>query len=150
MPIEQVTTDYVVKVRAGLFDAASMLDELTARGDLGPMVRLVIGAIRVAVVEGLNALGDVLTDAPPAPARRGKPDARANRDHRHRFKATSNGVQICEVCGKEKGAGGRPRAAAADEAPPPDTRTAPLPFKPNPEAADRHADGGLGSSGMRR
>lgn len=50
---------------------------------------------------------------------------------------------VCKKCGKAKSAGGRPKK---DEAPAEDTRTSPLPFKPNPNA-DAYADGGMGSSG---
>lgn len=82
-------------------------------------------------------------EAAPPPAR-----ARRTGEHRHTFDAA--GVCAKPGCGKQKSARGRKAAdEGAPAAPPADTRT--LPLRPvGDAAADRYADGGLGSSGMRR
>lgn len=97
----------------------------------------------------------------------GRPAARASSKPRkpsaaprHRF---VNGVCAAfhvpgQLCGAPKQRGGRPakstaNAASAETAPPVDTRTAPLPGVTAPmgdRAADKYADGGQGSSSMRR
>ena len=66
---------------------------------------------------------------------------RAAGKHRHKFDAAG----VCQ-CGKAKSAAGR-KPAAADVPPPVDPRQ--QPFKPI-GTADNFADGGMGSSGMKR
>jgi hypothetical protein len=144
--IDEATRSFASDVLERMQRARDMIDELARIRRSDALASAACSWLLLVLADGMSAIGDLLTDAgPPAPATKGKPDARANRDHRHRF----NAAGVCEVCGKPRAANGRKPAAAAG-APPPDTRTVPIPFKPNLEAADRHADGGLGSSGMRR
>ena len=119
---------------------------------------MLLSAAYLALVNAGNAIGDMLApDEGPAEAPPSHVEAKRSReagDHRHKFDA--NG--FCTTCGKAKSANGRkPAGAPALEAPPADTRTTPLPIPPLPAArplgdaaADRFADGGQGSSMVRR
>jgi hypothetical protein len=142
--IEPVTAEYATKTRDRVVVSVQMLDELIElRQGSDPITALVCRDVRTSLVEAANALADVLTDVEPAP-RAAHADARANRDHRHRFE---NGVCVVAGCGKAKSPNGRKPAAAADAPPPVDPRQ--QPFKPigNPDA---YADGSQGSSGVVR
>jgi hypothetical protein len=148
---EPVTNQYASDTRERLARAHAVLDELICiRASSDPLVAAACASVRAAIVEADNAIGDMLTDVSPVPALPldGAGVAKPKPDHRHKFDA----VGVCVTCGKVKSKNGRkPGGVVAAEAPPVDTRTLPLPTAPlGGAAADRFADGGLGSSGVRR
>lgn len=122
--------------------AAARLNELCSERDIRRDMRTIVNA---AEPDG---------SAPRAPSKPRKPSS----GPRHKF---VNGVCVSDhgsgPCGAPKQRGGRPAksAASAETAPPLDTRPEPLPGVTiartmGNTAADKYADGGQGSSSMRR
>src|SRR6185437_2741258 len=132
------------QVSFAAFAAWAIIGTNASPSDLQTMLR---GAHRALVLAGemLDCLaGDLeaVQMATPSVA------AKSATPHRHKFNEPKDGsTPACTLCGKLKGAGGR-KPAAADAAPPIDTRTRLLPL--GDAVADKYADGGHGSSGVRR
>src|SRR6185437_94164 len=131
------------QVSFAAFAAWAIIGTNASPSDLQTMLRGAHRALVLAcnMLDGLAA--DMEKSSRPAPD---VPPATAA--HRHKFDKPKDGATpACTLCGKLKGAGGR-KPAAADAAPPIDTRTRLLPL--GDAAADKYADGGQGSSGVRR
>lgn len=138
--------------------ATAIAEILRTSAVTSPIARLVMREAERALVEASNAIGDMLTpdaveatadDAPSLAPARAKPRG----EHRHKFGPDN----ICAVpgCGKAKSANGRKPAASSGAVTGEafvDTRTLPLPAARlvGDAAADGFADGGQGSSGVRR
>jgi hypothetical protein len=131
------------QVSFAAFAAWAIIGTNASPSDLQTMLR---GAHRALVLAG-EMLDCVAGDLEAVQMVTPSLAAKSATPHRHKFGEPKDGATpACTICGKLKAAGGRRLIAAA--APPLDTRTRPLPL--GDAVADKYADGGQGSSGVRR